>query len=82
MATTYDEERILQLIQHLNDSRQTLDVLLNTNNTLVSNNTDWRVFCGEQSPGKYSSSTQSLETGYRTSISSNTLPVLRLHFSQ
>ena len=33
MATTYDEERILQQIQQLNDSRRIFDFLFNNNDT-------------------------------------------------
>ena len=33
MATTYDEERILQQIQHLNDSQRIFDFLFNKNST-------------------------------------------------
>ena len=33
MATTYDEEKILQQIQHLNDSQHIFDFLFNNNNT-------------------------------------------------
>ena len=33
MATTYDEERILQQFLHLNDSRHIFDFLFNTNDT-------------------------------------------------
>ena len=32
MASTYDEERILQQIQHLNDSQHIFDFLFNNNN--------------------------------------------------
>ena len=33
MATTYDEEKILQQLQHLNDSQHIFDFLFNNNNT-------------------------------------------------
>ena len=33
MATTFDEERILQQIQHLNDSQRIFDFLFNNNST-------------------------------------------------
>ena len=40
MATTFDEERFLQQIQHLNESRRVFDFLFNNNDTpdVSSNN--------------------------------------------